>query len=104
MKSPGLIDLICAEIARERWLQDEKWGEQNHPDGTGGAFFKNLCVMAKKEYEDAADAERITWNNILTEEFYEALAESDGELLREELIQCAAVCVAWIECIDRRES
>ena len=23
------------EISDERKLQDEKWGEQNHPDGTG---------------------------------------------------------------------
>jgi hypothetical protein len=32
----------------------------------------------------------------------EALAEDDPTLLRAELIQVAAVAVAWVEAIDRR--
>jgi hypothetical protein len=43
----------------------------------------------------------VTWAHILTEEFYEALAEADPEKLREELVQVAAVAVAWVECLDR---
>jgi hypothetical protein len=43
-----------------------------------------------------------TWKHILREEFLEAMAEEDPEQLREELVQVAAVAVAWIEAIDRR--
>lgn len=38
------------------------------------------------------------------EEVYEALAESDENKLTEELIQVAAVCVAWVENITRNKN
>lgn len=87
---------IYKEIKKERERQDEKWGEQNH----------NI----------------LKWNAILTEEIGE-IGKAINELfpakfnpekftlphknvyisqLREELIQAAAVCVAWLECIERR--
>jgi malonyl CoA-acyl carrier protein transacylase len=46
----------------------------------------------------------VTWEHILTEEHYEAMAEEDPTRLREELIQVAAVAVAWVEAIDRRHA
>jgi hypothetical protein len=45
---------------------------------------------------------RLTWRDILTEEFMEALAESDDELLEKELVQVAAVATNWIADIRRR--
>jgi len=70
---------IAFEIEMERRRQLRKWGEQNH-NGT-------------------------TWATILIEEVGEACKEVNEavsvERLREELIQVAAVAVAWIECIDR---
>lgn len=54
---------------------------------------------------DCASAFRVgkgTWRHILQEEVAEAFAELDPAPLREELIQVAAVAVAWIEAIDRR--
>lgn len=73
---------ILFEIQFERDRQDEKWGDQsgNRDD---------------------------TWVAILTEEVGEAAKEvlETGALngnLRKELIQCAAVCVAWIEALDKR--
>lgn len=74
---------VLRDVADERARQDEKWGEQNHDD----------CC----------------WATILGEEFGEACQASlhirfgsaTVELLRDELVQVAAVAVAWIECIDR---
>lgn len=92
---PGLSNSllnILTDVAAERERQDVKWGEQNHDDAH--------------------------WAPILGEEFGEAMTEVNnilwykGEIkkevliqhLREELVQVAAVAVAWIECFDRRES
>ena len=69
----------------ERAVQDRKWGEQNHPD--------------------------VWWLAILTEEVVELrraiLEDHFGDKakanIREEAVQCAAVALAMVECIDRRE-
>ncbi len=69
---------VLAEVREERRNQDEMWGEQNHDD--------------------------TFWLAILMEEVGEASEHTlsdDKEGLREELVQTAAVVVAWIECIDR---
>ena len=93
---------ILPEIAAERARQDAKWGEQNHPDGTGNEGFINRANMAKMSCNIAAKHGTITYRHILDEEVQEAFAESDPVKLRAELVQVAAVAVAWIECIDRR--
>jgi hypothetical protein len=95
---------VLADVADERTRQDDRWGEQNHPDGTGAPEFGELADRAKQQYEDAARDGSVTWTNVLLEEVAEAFAESDPARLREELIQVAAVAVAWAECIDRREA
>lgn len=74
---------VIDEVADERARQDAKWGQQDHEVGI--------------------------WLGILGEEFGEVakeIAESqarplDVEHLREELVQTAAVAVAWVEAIDR---
>ena len=93
--------LVLEEILAERLRQDAKWGEQNHPDGTGrpgsrqdANYYRNLCKGNSPSQDN--------WQDILSEEVYEAYAESDPPKLRAELVQTAAVCVAWIEAIDRR--
>jgi NTP pyrophosphatase (non-canonical NTP hydrolase) len=71
---------IIAAIATERTRQDAKWGEQNHSD----------C----------------RWLAILMEEVGEAskaILEGTTSEFREELVQCAAVLVSWLECDYRRE-
>lgn len=94
---------IFDEIRAERARQDERFGEQNHPDGTGLPVYQH----AASRYRDAADrnatAGVLTWRDISNEEHFEALAESDPVKLRAELIQSIAVKVAWVQCIDRRE-
>lgn len=94
-------DYIDEEIFAERMRQDQKWGEQNYDDGTGESFAP-AAEMAKSICEHAAKMNVITWHDILREEFFEAVAESDQTKLRTELLQIAAVCKAWVACIDRR--
>jgi len=95
------------EVAAERKRQDELWGEQNHPDGTGMEIIP-LAKFIRDTARTRCDAEhkagRGTWEMILAEEFWEAVAEDDPAKLRGELIQVAAVAVAWAEAIDRRKT
>ena len=102
---------ILNEIAAERARQDEKWGEQNHPDGTGEYVEAvplwpagDLADFAKNETDVLAQAGFVSWRNILFEEVCEAFAEADVEKLRTELVQVAAVAAQWVEAIDRRRA
>lgn len=76
MKSHYVLEEVCAE--RER--QDVKWGEQNYTD---------------------------KWFPIFDEEWGEAsrsYLDRDMDNYRAELVQCAAVIVAMIECLDRNKA
>lgn len=114
---------VLAEVAGERTRQDTRWGEQNHPDGTGGdpgiqpfgycdaadladwlahpdpgtvdGFVRARCEAM---FEQGSG----TYEAILTEEWGEAVSAADPVALRIELVQVAAVAVAWIQAIDRR--
>lgn len=99
--SNATVDVLNA-IGRERNAQDAKWGEQNHPDGTGQGWHSQAASAARKACDLAFRSGRGTWRHILLEEYAEAMAESDPAKLREELIQVAAVAAAWVEAIDRR--
>jgi type IV pilus biogenesis protein CpaD/CtpE len=90
-------------VRDERDRQDAKWGEQNHPDGTGrDGNRKAMADMARELCQRLAALGVVTWYHILLEEVYEALAEDDPAKLRAELIQVAAVAQQWVEAIDRR--
>lgn len=103
---------VLEEIAKERQRQDDKWGEQNHPSVDHKLKARGperLC----EEYEipsesrakfmcDLADERKeLTWAHIAVEELSEVVAAPDEQKRREELVQLAAVVVAWIERIDR---
>ncbi|MGW0486190.1 hypothetical protein [Nonomuraea sp. NPDC003214] len=100
--------LLRGELA----AQDATFGEQNHPDGTGGAYRDsagsivgpNLAWRFRKECHDAAQAGTLTWRHILTEEVYEALAEDAPDRLAAELLQVAAVAIQWRRSIARRRT
>ncbi|MFF8910196.1 hypothetical protein [Streptomyces olivaceoviridis] len=105
--------VVLAEVAYERARQDQRWGEQNHPDGTGPrvpALVGALCYAdeaadrARLACQSAARSGKTTWRLVLGEEVLEALAEDDPAKLRSELLQVAAVAVAWVEAIDRRQA
>jgi hypothetical protein len=122
--APQSVFEALMEIAQERSRQDAKWGEQNHPDGTGKSslplhrilhdgpvseingsrhYALGLSLMAKQATDRAAERGVVSWADILLEEVFEALAESDTRKLRVELIQVAAVASQWAEAIDRRQ-
>lgn len=104
--------IIYSEIISERIKQDEKWGEQNHPIVNSLKTYDNHLPILE-EY-DICNEERakflcnwnaqmktLTWGHILIEEVSEVLHAPNKELMRGELIQCAAVIVAMIESLDR---
>lgn len=106
--------LIVEEIQQERDRQDKRWGEQNWPSTTPilkGRSVERLCEdyeiptenRAKFLCENAFSKKEGSWAHILIEEVCEAICALTPEKRREELIQTAAVIVAWIESIDRNE-
>ena len=96
-------DEVLDDAREELYRQLEKWGVQNHPDGTGMTGDIARADSARYLADFAAEKGSLTWRDILTEEVYEALAEEDPVRLREELIQVAAVALQWADAIDRRE-
>jgi hypothetical protein len=111
LKKDKMNKTIYARIEKEVRRQVDLWGEQNHQDVTNGdveyecsarEYYRNQADLLKmsNEYEDKAGV--LTWETILLEEVYEALAESDPEKVKNELVQAAAVIVTWINCIERR--
>lgn len=99
---------VLHEVAQERVRQDDKWGPQDHPLGTGADVW---APGQSVRMSDAANAARSrcqangpgqdNWFDILYEEVMEAGAEVDPGKVRVELIQVAAVAVNAVECIDR---
>ena len=113
--STGERDLspVLVEVWEERDRQDARWGEQSHDDDTGPD--RRIVSTSGPDNAELADRARArcdrmhrkgegTWEQILTEEVLEAYATDSEERLRAELVQVAAVAVAWIEAIDRREA
>lgn len=110
------LEIALQDVGDERQRQTEKWGEQNHPDGTGAElrpFMHTSVNLDLRTGREVADILRAscdgkhqagigTWLDILLEEVGEASAESNPVRLRAELVQVAAVAVAWVEAIDRR--
>lgn len=97
------IAQINEEIVAERVRQEEKFPDQaDLPDGTGADHSAVVAKIARAACDEAHKAGRLTWRHILCEEYAEAMAETDREKLRAELIQVAAVAVKWIERLDRR--
>jgi hypothetical protein len=96
------------QIAQERLAQDLKWGQQNHPDYVPGNPPLIAHVdRARRACDARHELAQGSWLDIVIEEVAEAAEEAKAgnvEALREELIQTAAVIVAWIEAIDRRQS
>lgn len=99
-----LVTTPLGEVAVERAKQDEKWGEQNHPmvcaPGDRTQFAAGAWQWQRENAARAGEG-RLSWDGVLLEEVYEAMAEEDPARQREELVQVAAVAVAMIECLDR---
>ena len=118
---PPVTPPVLLDVVQERRRQDQKWGEQNHGDGFNlrldaaihdDVFFdlEHATVRDFGDYVERAGRSLLedgvaavdTWAGILLEEVGEALTTPSREELRKKLIQVAAVCVAWVEDLDRR--
>lgn len=75
--------VVSEKIHYERLRQDEKWGEQNHDN-------YRWIAIATEELGEVAQAA------LQTE--YGGSHAGDVE---KELIHLAAVCIQWLECIER---
>ncbi len=99
---------VLEEVYLERERQDAKWGEQNHPNGTGEGALRDLTDAGCSAGAAQGNCERMfaekrgTFADIFWEEVAEAMEEEDPKKLRKELIQVAAVAVSWIQAIDRK--
>lgn len=101
--NPDSTETILAQIGEERERQDAKHGaEQDLPNGTGGFGWMIARERAIALTDRRMELGTVTWLDVLNEEFCEAMAEEDEALLRKELIQTAAVCVKWVEALDRK--
>lgn len=101
IRTSGRTLVLLDEVLKERGRQDAKWGEQNHPDGTGRPGSREDADRFRAACK-ANGPDQDNWQDILTEEVAEAFAETDPAKLRAELVQVAAVAMAWVEAIDRR--
>ena len=83
---------VLGEISAERTRQDAKWGEQNHDDATWH------LILAEEFGEISGDICKMV---------FDAKNGDDIDKLQEnldkELIQAAAVIVAWVEARKRRK-
>ena len=110
------MENILQEIRTERQRQDAKWGIQNKPCldpvlpyREGGCTPQRMCEeyeipteeRAKYMCDTAANNKTLTYAHIAIEELSEVVSTFDVIERRKELIQLAAVCVAWLEKIDR---
>lgn len=95
---------VFIAIERERFAQIAQWGEQRgYKDGTGHEFFLRMAGEYKAQNDARQEAGKPgVWSKVLLEEVFEALSETDELMLEDELIQTAAVCVAWIEDLRQR--
>jgi hypothetical protein len=89
------------EVREEMARQDAKWGQQNHPEGTGPQW-RAAAERARARCQQAARQGDVTWFDILNEEFWEAAAEDDPGALLAELLQVEAVARQWRMAIRRR--
>lgn len=92
--TPGVKDFAEA-VDAERQRQWKKWGDQQHPDGTGLPGDVLRADNAREVCDAMAARGETTWRGILAEEVAEAFAETDPEKLLVELDQSAAVIAAW---------
>lgn len=109
---------VLFDVAAERARQEEGWGVQRHWDGIGplrqlaldgrAPTYANLAILMKDRYSALRSHRRgPDWATILLEEVFEAVElpgdAASADMLREELVQVAAVAVAWIEDLDSRK-
>lgn len=106
---------VLNDVRNERREQYRRYGtNDNLQDGTGpntrwlgpytGAPANLIEADLRADYEDyEEETGNPTWVHLVREEMAEAFCEDDPARLRDELIQIAALCVAWVEKLDARD-
>lgn len=89
-------------IRKERRRQDQLHGFVDLPDGTGGEHAERRAELAKAWGDRLEREGTLTMADVLLEEVFELLAETDPQRLREEAVQVAAVAAKWVQLIDHR--
>ena len=87
---------LAGEVLLERERQDSMYGRPLYKNGTGSELDALLLARARSEIKTLP----VTWKLVLNEEVREAFAEKDPKKIRAELVQVAAVALAWIESLD----
>lgn len=104
---------ILREVWEERARQDAKFGaERDHPSVDPRYAHSPVLLTvihgipseygAKRACDNAFREGHGSWAHIAIEELVEAICAVGEQDRRAELVQVAAVAVAWIEAIDRR--
>lgn len=93
---------VLTDVAREREVQFEQWGDQDLPLGASRVKFKGLEDHTRAACQKAHAEGTLDYSLILLEEVYEALAEEDPAKMYDELIDTAAVAVKMAELIKRK--
>lgn len=108
---------VLEKVFEERNRQVERYGHNDDKaDGTGPGVRwlaltdVNLDLRTAKEieaafraaYERSGGDGEVSWMELIREEVAESFAESDPDRLEEELLQVAALCVSWVETIQKR--
>ena len=98
---------LC-DILSERLRQEVKFPEQHLPNVQTPyqPRFVAGAMAARQWVDSSAQHGRLSWTDVLVEEVAEAIDEAEAgrvDALRVELIQVAAVCVRWVEDIDRAD-
>lgn len=121
MSTGNLRARVFALVDAERARQDARFGVDNHPDvrpdftghsPAGMATYYGIPTSAEaKEMRRLGGVyDNCTWTDIALEEFAEVVeaatlaqrGEGPEEAVDEELVQLAAVVVAWLEARARR--
>lgn len=103
-----MLEDVINDIIKERTRQDERWGIQHHSDESSDYFawqsFPKTSDGMRWLNDKRVDTCQLAWDGILYEELVEAFEELGISQvnLRKELIEVAAVCVAWVQDIDSR--
>ncbi|MFG1709191.1 hypothetical protein ACFLIM_38970 [Nonomuraea sp. M3C6] len=95
---------ITREVLAERMSQHAKYGQQQHRDRASfkPVEFEFPAMLAHAERQINDDPETKTWQSILLQQVYGAMAADELPAMRQGLVQAAAAIMAWIEDIDTR--
>lgn len=103
--------MLLNRVAQEMERQVAKWGTQNHASAHGYDVLDSVAHPTAQDAKDLCDGivygaigGVLSWTDIFLEEVLEAREEAmlgDMDKLKEELIQCAAVALSWVQSIER---